>query len=304
MKEGCHCGSDPQSMQPEFMDTGSWLGMTAPSFTLTRDFVLSSLPASTLVDLNQLRLDDARALLGHEAQALPAPGADTDATQYLQTIIDKLSELSLKDPLTGLSNRRYFQNVLAREIEMVARSGEPALLLMLDIDHFKHVNDTHGHPAGDTVLQTIAKTLAACVRPMDTVARFGGEEFVVILPSCQGHYGQQVAERIRESVSALTIPVATGSTLKVTISIGGAYAPRWVRSTAELWLERADSELYRAKAEGRDRVCIEPQAILAVSAEEKNLLFSPLSLSDPAWIESYANNISASTSPSAMNRVN
>jgi diguanylate cyclase (GGDEF)-like protein len=263
---------------------------------------LSPLPASSLVELRQLRLDDARALLEHSGQSLP--DIDADPAVYLQTLIDKLSELSLKDPLTGLYNRRYFQNVLLREIDVVARSGESALLLMLDIDHFKKVNDQHGHPVGDVVLQVVAKTLAGCVRPMDTVARFGGEEFVIILPSCQGQYGQQVAERIRESVSALRITVPAGPTLQVTISVGGAFAPRWVRSTSELWIDRADIELYRAKSEGRNRVCIESQPLLAVSAEEKNLLFGPLSLGDPAWIESIANDGSTGSSGSVMNRVN
>ena len=263
---------------------------------------MTSSSASFLVDLRELKLDDARALLEHSAQTLPDPAAS--ATSYLQAVINKLGELSLKDPLTGLANRRYFQNVLMREIEMVARSGEPALLLMLDIDHFKNVNDTHGHPVGDVVLQSVAKALASCVRPMDTVARFGGEEFVIILPSCQGLYGQQVAERIRETVGALALPVPTGEHLKVTISIGGAYAPRWVRSTPELWLDRADIELYRAKTGGRNRVCIEPQPMLAVSAEEKNLLFGPLSLGDPAWIESIANDGSASSSGAASNSLN
>jgi diguanylate cyclase (GGDEF)-like protein len=247
-------------------------------------------------------LDDARALLEHSGQVLP--DSLTDSTGFLQAVIDKLSELSLKDPLTGLSNRRYFQNILIREIEIVARSGESALLLMLDIDHFKSVNDQHGHPAGDLVLQAVAKTLAGCVRPMDTVARYGGEEFAIILPSCQGQYGQQVAERIRESVSALTVELPSGVALRVTISIGGAFAPRWVRSTSELWVERADIELYRSKSEGRDRVCIEAQPMLAVSAEEKNLLFGPLSLGDPAWIESIANDGSTGSSGSVMNRVN
>ncbi len=259
-------------------------------------------PASSLIDMRQLRLDDARALLGHGSHSLPEPSPEPLA--YVQAVIDKLCELSLKDPLTGLSNRRYFQNVLIREIEVVARSGEPALLLMLDIDHFKSVNDGYGHSAGDAVLQVVAKTLVRCVRPMDTVARFGGEEFVIILPSCQGHYGHQVAERIRESVGALNIPVSAGKQIKVTISIGGAYAPRWVRSTPELWVERADIELYRAKSEGRDRVCIEPQPILSVSAEEKSLLFGPLSLGDPAWIESLGVESSVGSSGSAMNRVN
>ena len=255
-----------------------------------------------MVDLRQLRLDDARALLEHGAQRLPDPHAG--AADYLQAVIDSLCELSLKDPLTGLSNRRYFQNILNREIEVVARSGDPALLLMLDIDYFKKVNDTYGHPVGDSVLQAIAKTLTTCVRPMDTVARFGGEEFAIILPSCQGQYGQQVAERIRETVSAMEITLASGDTLKVTISIGGAYAPRWVRSTPELWLDRADIELYRAKSEGRNCACIEPQPILSVSAEEKSLLFGPLSLDDPAWIESMTNESSVGSSGSAMNRVN
>lgn len=259
-------------------------------------------PASSLVDLCHLRLDDARALLEHSGQELP--DSRIDSTSFLQAVIDKLSELSLKDPLTGLSNRRYFQNILSREIEIVARSGESALLLMLDIDHFKSVNDQYGHPAGDAVLQAVGKTLAGCVRPMDTVARYGGEEFAIILPSCQGQYGQQVAERIRESVSALKVELSSGVTLRVTISVGGAFAPRWVRSTSDLWVERADIELYRAKSEGRDRVCIEAQPMLAVSAEEKNLLFGPLSLGDPAWIESIANDGSTGSSGSVMNRVN
>lgn len=263
---------------------------------------MSLLPAPSLVDLSQLRLDDARALLEHSGQHLPDD--QTDATQFLQTVIDRLSELSLKDPLTGLSNRRYFQNVLLREIEMVARSGESALLLMLDLDHFKSVNDQHGHPAGDAVLQAVAKTLAGCVRPMDTVARYGGEEFVIILPSCQGQYGHQVAERIREAVNTLRIQLHSGVTLRVTISIGGAFAPRWVRSTPERWVDRADIELYRAKSEGRNRVCIEAQPMLAVSAEEKHLLFGPLSLGDPAWIESIANDGSTGSSGSVMNRMN
>jgi diguanylate cyclase (GGDEF)-like protein len=263
---------------------------------------VTSPPVSTTLELSKLRLDNALALLGHESFSLPA--AVSDAQVYVQNVIDKLCELSLKDPLTGLSNRRYFQTVLSREIEVVTRSGEPALLLMLDIDYFKKVNDTYGHPAGDAVLQTVAKTLVKCVRPMDTVARFGGEEFVIILPSCQGHYGQQVAERIREAVSALKVTVSPGLQLNITISIGGAYAPRWVRSTAELWVERADIELYHAKSSGRNRVCIEPQPVLSVSAEEKSLLFGPLSLGDPAWVESVGNDGSVGSSGSVMNRVN
>jgi two-component system cell cycle response regulator len=270
--------------------------------TQTRVTTLSLLPASSSVDLRRLRLNDARALLEHSGQSLPTE--QTDATQFLQTVIDRLSELSLKDPLTGLSNRRYFQGILSREIEMVARSGESSFLLMLDIDQFKIVNDQYGHPTGDIVLQTVAKTLSACVRPMDTVARFGGDEFVIILSNCQGHYGQQVAERILEAVSALKIELTSGVTLRVTVSVGGAFAPRWIRSTPELWIDRADIALYRAKSEGRNRVCIEAQPVLAVSAEEKSLLFSPLSMGDPAWIESIANDGSTGQSDGVATEIN
>lgn len=256
-----------------------------------------------MIDLRDLRLDDARALLEHDpSNKLPEP--DESPTNYLQSIINSLCELSLTDPLTGLANRRHFRNVLAREIDVVARSGESALLLMLDIDHFKKVNDTHGHSAGDKVLLAVAKCLASCVRPMDTVARYGGEEFVVILPSCQASVGLTVAERIRESVRALSIAVAPLVNLHVTISIGGAYAPEWVRSTTALWTDRADSQLYRAKADGRNRVCIEVQPMIAVSAEEKNLLFSHLSIGDPAWIESVPACAPGVATGGAMNRVN
>lgn len=258
---------------------------------------------SSVVDLRDLRLDDARALVEHD------PDTDLHAlqgqpTQLLQCILDGLCQLSLKDPLTGLANRRQFHTVLSRELDVVARSGEPALLLMLDIDHFKKVNDAYGHPAGDRVLQAIAKCLTACVRPMDTVARYGGEEFAVILPSCQASYGKTVAERIRCAVNALTIPVSLHVNVQVTVSLGGAYAPVWIRSTPALWIERADALLYQAKAEGRNRACISVQHEIAVSAEEKSMLFGHLSIGNPAWIESSPNDAVDPQSGHATTRMN
>ena len=204
---------------------------------------------------------------------MPLPSPAEDPAAYLQSVIDGLCELSLKDPLTGLSNLRHFRSLQERTIDGVARSGEPALLLMLDIDHFKQVNDTYGHIAGDQVLQAVAKALSKCVRPMDTLARYGGEEFTVILPNCHTSYGEAVAERLRQAIQALQIDVAPGLSLHVTISVGGAYAPRWIRSTSSLWTERADAQLYRAKSEGRNRVFLDQQPEIHVGAEEKNLLF-------------------------------
>jgi diguanylate cyclase (GGDEF)-like protein len=257
---------------------------------------------SPALQLHHLRLENARALLEHDT-TVSLPSAVDSPEAYLQAVIDGLCELSLRDPLTGLANRRHFSGVLERSIDVVARSGEPALLLMLDIDHFKKVNDTYGHQAGDQVLQVIAKTLTGCVRPMDTVARLGGEEFSVMLPSCHTGYGKVVAERIRAQIENLSIQIAPGLSIKVTVSIGGAYAPEWVRSTGALWSERADLQLYRAKKEGRNRIFLDQQQEIYVSAEEKNLLFGHLSLGDPAWIESVSNEPPNNTGAGPMQRV-
>jgi len=222
-----------------------------------------------------LQLDAALLLLRSAGQD---PGDGPHDAAWLQRVVDGLCELSSRDPLTGLANRRQFDLVLERECDRVARSGEAALVLLLDIDHFKRVNDTHGHAAGDLVLQAAARCLQRCVRPMDTVARYGGEEFAVVLPNCAPAFARTVAERVRRRVQALHIPISPGTDLKITASVGGAFAPPWVRSSARLWTERADAQLYRAKAEGRNRICLEPQAVSLVSAEEKGLLFSPSTL--------------------------
>jgi diguanylate cyclase (GGDEF)-like protein len=192
-----------------------------------------------------------------------------------------LVELSSRDALTGLANRRAFELALGREVDRVARSGEPALLLALDIDHFKRVNDTWGHAAGDQVIKSVAQALVDSVRPMDLVARVGGEEFAIILPNCAAAFGETVAERVRRRVEHMPVTLGpSGQQVAVTVSVGGAFAPQWVRSTPALWLERADQQLYLAKAQGRNLVRLEPTALSVVSNEEKRLLFETFQFQD------------------------
>ena len=218
-----------------------------------------------------LQLDQALQLLRQAGHQLPAETPGSEA--WMQGLIDSLVDLSSRDALSGLANRRSFELALAREIDRVARAGEPALLLALDIDHFKQVNDTHGHASGDLVLKAVAKALLDCVRPMDMVARVGGEEFAIVMPNCPAAFGEAVAERVRRRVEAMPVSIGLAQQIHVSVSIGGAFAPQWVRSSPALWIERADIQLYRAKAGGRNRVCLEPSAVSVVSAEEKALLF-------------------------------
>jgi len=226
-----------------------------------------------------LQFEQALQLLAQSGQA-PPPG-EPGSTAWQQALIDALVELSSRDALTGLANRRAFELAVGREVDRVARSGEPALLLALDIDHFKRVNDTHGHAAGDQVIRAVADALVDSVRPMDLVARVGGEEFAIILPNCPSTFGETVAERIRRRVERMPVTlVPSGLQLSVSVSVGGAFAPQWVRSTPMLWQERADQQLYMAKAQGRNLVRLEPAAVSVVSNEEKRLLFDTFQIQD------------------------
>ena len=255
---------------------------TAPG----RWFARSKLAATTLdhapplppTEKVTLQLERALQLLAQSGQQ-PPPG-DPSSPGWMQALIDALVDLSSRDALTGLANRRAFELALAREIDRVARSGEPALLLALDIDHFTRVNDSWGHSAGDQVIKAVAHALIDSVRPMDLVARVGGEEFAIILPNCASAFGETVAERVRRRVERMPVQIALAQQISVTVSVGGAFAPQWVRSTPALWVERADQQLYRAKSQGRNLVQLEPTAVSVVSNEERRLLFETFQIQD------------------------
>lgn len=174
----------------------------------------------------------------------------------------RLRRSGFTDVLTGWHNRRYLQARMKEELARACRDGRNLVCLILDIDHFKRVNDTWGHTAGDIVLRELAQRIDAQVRASDVAARFGGEEFVILLPNTRGADGQRLAERIRNAVAAAPFELPEGEQIAVTVSIGIAeFAPGAgdtdLKSLGEALIARADVALYAAKAAGRDRVVIE-----------------------------------------------
>ena len=162
--------------------------------------------------------------------------------------------LALTDELTGLYNRRYLCAHLDELVGRINRDGTGAVVLLLDIDYFKRVNDTYGHAAGDDVLRELAARATACVRSVDLVARLGGEEFVVVMPEVDLTVATSVAERLRQTVAAKPFTIRdNGKQLHSTLSIGIAAALPGA-DTRDCWLKRADDALYRAKTAGRNRV--------------------------------------------------
>jgi len=224
------------------------------------------------MEMGALRFEKVDALLRQAGVAL-APPSEVGESSYLQSVLDALCDLSTTDSLTGLMNRRAFWHVLEQALDRVSRGGEHALLLALDIDHFKRINDNYGHPAGDHVLRVVTQRLRQAVRPMDDVARVGGEEFAVLCPNCPPSFAAAVAHRARTAVESEPIELPGHAPIVVTISVGGAFAAPWVKSELSDWLARADRQLYRAKQEGRNCVRLEPVVSADVSAEEKGLLF-------------------------------
>ncbi len=184
---------------------------------------------------------------------------------------EALRTQSIRDPLTGLYNRRYLEEMMQRETRRAVRSECALGVMMLDLDHFKSFNDTYGHDAGDAVLRETASFLAKSVRAEDIVCRFGGEEFVVILPMADLKASQARAERIRSKLRELTIIHQGQSLGMITVSVGVAELPQHGTSPREL-LEAADAALYRAKREGRDRVVVaEPPATSETAASSESV---------------------------------
>jgi len=175
-------------------------------------------------------------------------------TDYLRDNLDHSLELAVTDQLTGLHNRRYMTSQLDALVRRAAAGGDPVAVLVIDIDHFKKINDSFGHPVGDEVLREFAVRLASNVRAIDLPVRFGGEEFVVVMPDTELEHAHRIAERIRLHVAGSPFRVMGGEELlTVTISIGVAASLGEIDAPA-LLIKRADEAMYEAKSQGRNRV--------------------------------------------------
>ncbi len=179
---------------------------------------------------------------------------DISSRQALAQQVEDLKKLALIDPLTGLPNRRHLETQLHARLEELRRSGAGFGLLFIDIDHFKQVNDRHGHDVGDRVLTTVANTLSFSVRPFDLVCRWGGEEFAGIFPHTDAATLRGIAERL--GILVAHSRVDTGSeVLAATVSIGGSVAHP--KDSAASLLKRADALMYASKESGRNRVTVD-----------------------------------------------
>ncbi len=177
------------------------------------------------------------------------------------SLVEESQHLARIDPLTGLMNRRAMIASLDREIARAVRLHEPLSLMLLDVDHFKAINDRRGHASGDTVLAALGKLLAREIRAVDLAARWGGEEFVIGLCAADKPGGVIAAERIRQAVEAMSVADSEGTKIPVTVSIGlAAYRPG---DDVEALVDRADRAMYLAKSAGRNRVVIDPDVASA-----------------------------------------
>ena len=195
--------------------------------------------------------------------------------EQLAQVLDKISlyhqtrALSITDPLSGIFNRRYFNERYDTEFMRAARYQRPLSVIMLDLDHFKKFNDTHGHLLGDKVLRMAAQVLEESIRKADILARYGGEEFVIVLPEIDQAHGRQVAEKLRRAIENAVFPKAQHQPLgRLTASLGLASFPENAQEGQTL-LALADQALYEAKAGGRNQVAVAPATKSPARAKPK-----------------------------------
>lgn len=246
--------------------------------------VLMRMREGYLVSLADLNLKDAIEAVSRSFGSVSftnGRGAIEETTAGLQEVIDRLCTLSLSDGLTGLYNHRYFRLQIQVEVKRAVRFEHPLTLIMLDLDHFKKVNDTYGHPFGDKVLKGFADILKNTLRLSDLSVRYGGEEFAVLLPNTQIEQAYFVAEKLK-TVIGETAFLCGEDPVHITFSAGLAQLRARKDEAADEFIKRADGLLYQAKEEGRNRIVFDQADMDAVkhsevSTKERSNLFGILS---------------------------
>jgi diguanylate cyclase (GGDEF)-like protein len=199
-----------------------------------------------------------------------------DEVETLRLKIDELSELVSTDALTGLFNFRHFKTMLQAEMDRSKRSGIPTSLVLVDVDHFKDVNDTHGHEVGNLALQHLASILTNEVRTTDIVCRYGGEEFTMIFPETHLNLAVKVADRIREKIAKTPLKTDAGE-IVITASMGASVYMKTSVLDIDGFVDSVDKYLYEAKESGRNCIChvdySELRAVTEVSVDERAMLF-------------------------------
>ena len=219
--------------------------------------ILLSTDAETLVESLQLGADDVLPPTVAPAELLARLERRRSLKQRCDSLLvqgEQMERLAFTDGLTQIHNRRHFQIRLTEEFRRAQRYDNPLALILADLDHFKTVNDTAGHVVGDQVLREVASCFQACIRDTDTAARWGGEEFAVVLPQTHLAGALTVAERIRKDVSGLRL--GPELSVSVTASLGVSSYPAAHVHTSDELVRAADEALYRAKRDGRNRVCL------------------------------------------------
>jgi diguanylate cyclase (GGDEF)-like protein len=220
----------------------------------------------------QLNLSSALRILENAGCPDPRTGIE-DPDAQIQSIIDALCDLSVHDGLTGLVNATFFHAVLEREIERSLRTGRTCGLMVIDLDFFKHINDTYGHATGDKALQAVASQMQRSLRGMDTAARIGGEEFAVILPECEPTDAIHAAMRIHAGLNPIVISLEQ-NTLQITSSVGLVWTDPSKPTSSLKLLSEADQEMYQAKRSGRGRLCYRNLDSTLVSYQERSALMN------------------------------
>ncbi len=226
-----------------------------PKATLKSYLTLPLTIEEEILGCVSLNSDQSNAFDAEDLQFFSVIGHQMAATLKHFQRFSSIKTIAIYDPLTNLYNRRYFEERLTGEAQRAFYGGSSLSLIMIDIDHFKKINDTFGHTEGDKVLQEIATLLKNSVRKKDTVARYGGEEFVIILPEAGLEEANMIAERIRKLVEKTLLTIGKVQ-INMTISLGISNFPIHRPKSKEELVRMADHALYEAKRAGRNRVCI------------------------------------------------